>query len=98
MSLHGGDTDSAIDTYLERGRVTVAPSAADARSRMLDDWMNARIEQTTIVVSTSSTAPAQPSRTSTPPDKCSTAAPTTNGQSPFHLRMSPKGTSPTGTR
>ncbi len=48
--LRDGDTDRAIDTYLERGRVTVALSAAGARSRMLDDWMSARTEQTTIML------------------------------------------------
>ena len=40
--LRSGDTDTALNTYLERGRVVIAPDGAKARSRMVTDWLDAR--------------------------------------------------------
>jgi conjugative relaxase-like TrwC/TraI family protein len=48
--LRTGDTDTAIDTYIERGRVEVAPTGAEARSRMIGDWLDARRTGTAVML------------------------------------------------
>lgn len=40
--LRSGDTDDALDTYIQQGRVEVAPTGAEARSRTVGDWLDAR--------------------------------------------------------
>jgi len=48
--MRAGRTDDAIDAYLDHGRVVVSTTGSDARTRMLHDWMNARADQTTVML------------------------------------------------
>ena len=48
--LRAGDTDPVIDEYLDRGRVTVASTCADARCRMIEEWLAARGDQTAVML------------------------------------------------
>ncbi len=50
MRLRMGDSDSAIATYLEHGRVTVTPTGLDARLRLVEGWMEARSTQTSVML------------------------------------------------
>jgi len=48
--LRSGDTDIALDTYIRQGRVQVDPSGAEARSRMVADWLDARRTGTAVML------------------------------------------------
>jgi len=48
--LRTGDTDNAIDTYLDHGRINISPNAAHARSRMVADWAETRTSQTAVML------------------------------------------------
>lgn len=48
--MRAGHTDEAIAAYLDHGRVVVSTSGSDARTRMLQDWMDARPDQTTVML------------------------------------------------
>jgi len=48
--MREGRTDEAIDAYLDHGRVVVSSTGSDARTRMLHDWMDARSDQTTVML------------------------------------------------
>ena len=39
--LRAGDADAALDVYIRQGRVEVAPTGDEARSRMVGDWLDA---------------------------------------------------------
>ena len=52
MRLRMGDSDRAIATYLEHGRVTVTPTGLDARVRLVEGWMEARSTQTAVMLAT----------------------------------------------
>ncbi|MFN8051530.1 MAG: AAA family ATPase [Acidimicrobiales bacterium] len=48
--LRAGDTDAALDTYLRHGRVEIAPTSSEARSRMVGDWLVARRTGTAVML------------------------------------------------
>ncbi len=48
--LRAGDTDTALDTYLQQGRVITTSDNTDARARMVDDWLLARKSQTAVML------------------------------------------------
>ena len=48
--LRTGDTDRAIDTYLDHGRINISPNAAHARSRMVAEWADTRTQQTAVML------------------------------------------------
>lgn len=48
--LRAGGTDSALDTYLDQGRVTLAATGTEARERMINDRDAARANETTVML------------------------------------------------
>lgn len=42
--LRAGDPDRAVDAYLAHDRIHHAPTGADARALLVDEWMNARAD------------------------------------------------------
>ena len=48
--LRAGETDPVIDEYLDRRRVTIASTGADARCRMVEEWLGTRGDQTAVML------------------------------------------------
>jgi len=48
--LRVGDTDTAVDAYLDHGRVKIASPGSDAREQMVDDWYDARQSGTAVML------------------------------------------------
>ena len=48
--LRVGDTDVAVDAYLDHGRVKIGSPGSDAREQMVDDWYNARRSGTAVML------------------------------------------------
>lgn len=48
--LRAGHVDDAVNAYFDRGAVTLAENTAEARSRLLDDWMDVRSEQSPMIL------------------------------------------------
>ncbi len=48
--LRVGATDSALDAYLDHGRVKIANPGTDPRQAMVDDWYNARRSGTAVML------------------------------------------------
>ena len=50
VDLRAGDTDTAIDAYLDRGRITVLNNSDTARERLVDEWAEVRGTQSAIML------------------------------------------------
>ncbi len=50
IELRTGDTDAAVDAYLDRGRITVLRSSDTARERLVDEWAGVRGTQSAIML------------------------------------------------
>lgn len=50
VDRRSGDTDAAVDAYLDRGRITVLHNADTARRRLVDEWDEARGTQPAIML------------------------------------------------
>lgn len=48
--LRSGETDTAFNDYIRQGRVEVADTGADARSRMVGDWLIASRDGTAVML------------------------------------------------
>lgn len=48
--LRAGHVDAAVNEYFDRGAITITENLTEARSRLLDDWMAVRTEQSSMIL------------------------------------------------